>query len=129
MPTYLVLIEVHFMGIKIVNCLPPSVTILKNDQAKFRIALRKYLNRHSFYSVDDVSSQNCVRFKGFTFCSKLMGIDQSPFLLVLCRLATVLVAFLTKSRDSVATLTKFSHPEAGGSIFLQNGGTDLSLTI
>jgi len=124
MPAYLVLIEVHFIGIKIINCLPHSVTVLKNDKAKFRVALRKYLNRHFFYSVDDVSSQNCIRFKGFTFCAKVVGIDQPPLHLVLFRLATVTVAFLTKSRDflslvtSVATLTKFSHPEVGGSIFL-----------
>jgi hypothetical protein len=30
---------------------------------------------------------------------------------------------------SVATLTKFSHPEEGASIFLQNSVTDLSLTM
>jgi len=32
--------------------LPPSLTILKNDKAKFKTALRKYLNTHSFYPVD-----------------------------------------------------------------------------
>ena len=31
-------------GIKIFNSLPPSLTILKNDQVEFRAALRKYLN-------------------------------------------------------------------------------------
>jgi len=29
-------------------------TILKNDKVKFRAALRKYLNAHSFYSVDEI---------------------------------------------------------------------------
>jgi hypothetical protein len=29
------------------------VTILKNDKAKFKAALRKYLHAHCFYSVDD----------------------------------------------------------------------------
>jgi len=35
------------------NSLPPSVTILKNDKAKFRATLRKYLHMHPFYSVDE----------------------------------------------------------------------------
>jgi len=37
-----------YAGIKIVNSLPPSVTILKNDKAKFKVALRKYLHALSF---------------------------------------------------------------------------------
>jgi len=41
-----------YAGIKIVNSLPPSVTILNNDKAKFKVGLRKYLHTHSFYSVD-----------------------------------------------------------------------------
>jgi len=31
-----------YAGIKIFNSLPPSVTILKNDKAKFKAAFRKY---------------------------------------------------------------------------------------
>jgi len=27
--------------------------MLKNEKAQFKVALRKYLNTHSFYSVDD----------------------------------------------------------------------------
>jgi hypothetical protein len=42
-----------YAGIKIFNCLPPSVTILKNGKAKFKVALRRYLYTHSFYSVDE----------------------------------------------------------------------------
>ena len=34
------------------NSLPPSVTTLKNDEAKFTAVLKKYLCTHSFYSVD-----------------------------------------------------------------------------
>ena len=41
-----------YAGIKIFNSLPPSVTILNNDKAKFEAALRKYLHTCSFYSVD-----------------------------------------------------------------------------
>jgi len=40
--------------IKIFSSLPPDVTILKNDESKFKAAVRKYLNTHSFYFVDDL---------------------------------------------------------------------------
>ena len=40
-------------GIKIFNNLPCSLTILKNEKTKFIAVLRKYLNTHSFYSVDE----------------------------------------------------------------------------
>jgi len=40
-------------GIKIFNSLPPSVTILENEKAKFQAELRKYLLIHSFYPVDE----------------------------------------------------------------------------
>jgi len=36
---------------KFFNSLPSSVTILKNDKAKFKATLRKYPHTHSFYSV------------------------------------------------------------------------------
>jgi hypothetical protein len=44
--------NIFYAGIKIFNSLPSSVTILKNNKAKFKAALRKFLNTHSFYSVD-----------------------------------------------------------------------------
>jgi hypothetical protein len=34
------------------NSLPPRLTIFKNDKAKYKAALGKYLHTHSFYSVD-----------------------------------------------------------------------------
>jgi hypothetical protein len=40
-------------GIKIFNSLPCSLTILMNEKAKSQLALRKYLNTHSFYSVHE----------------------------------------------------------------------------
>jgi len=43
-----------YAGIKTFNSLPPSLKILKNDKTKFKTALRKYLNTHSFYSVDEL---------------------------------------------------------------------------
>ena len=54
-PTHLVFKKVHFCCIRIFNNLPPSVTILKNNKAKFKAALRRYLHTHSFYSVDAFS--------------------------------------------------------------------------
>jgi hypothetical protein len=42
-----------YAGIKIFNSLPPSVTILRNDKAKFKAGFRKYLHTHFFYSVDE----------------------------------------------------------------------------
>ena len=42
-----------YAGIKIFNNLPPSVTILKNDKAKFKTAIRRYLHTLFFYSVDE----------------------------------------------------------------------------
>jgi hypothetical protein len=40
-------------GVKIFSSLPRSVTILWDDKAKFKAALRKYVHTHSFYSVDE----------------------------------------------------------------------------
>jgi hypothetical protein len=37
----------------ILNSLPPSATILNNDKAKLKAALRKYLHTQSFYFVDE----------------------------------------------------------------------------
>ena len=42
-----------YAGIKIFNSLPSSLTILKNDKAKFKATLRKYLNTQFFSSVDE----------------------------------------------------------------------------
>ena len=42
-----------YAGIKIFNILPPIVIILKDDKAKFKAPLGKYLHTHSIYSVDE----------------------------------------------------------------------------
>jgi len=42
-----------YTGIKIFNSLPPNVTVLKNDNSKFKETLRKCIYTHSFYSVDE----------------------------------------------------------------------------
>jgi hypothetical protein len=48
MPTHLLFLKnTFYAAIKIFSRLPPSVTLLKNDTAKFKAALRKYLNTSS----------------------------------------------------------------------------------
>jgi hypothetical protein len=42
-----------YAGITIFNRLPLSLISLKNEKTKFKAALRKYLNTHSFYSVGE----------------------------------------------------------------------------
>ena len=45
--------SMFYAGIRIFNSLPHSLTILKNEKEKFKVALRRYLHTHSFYSVDE----------------------------------------------------------------------------
>jgi hypothetical protein len=42
-----------YPGIRILSSLQHSLTNLKNEKAQFKVALRRYLNAHSFYSVDE----------------------------------------------------------------------------
>jgi len=42
-----------YCGIRIFNSLPRSITILKNEKTLFKVALKKFLNAHSFYTVDE----------------------------------------------------------------------------
>jgi len=46
--------SIFYAGIKDFNSLPPSLTTFKNDKAKFKAALRKYLNTRFFYSVNEL---------------------------------------------------------------------------
>jgi hypothetical protein len=46
--------SMFFAGIKIFNSLPRSVTVLKNEKANFRLALRACLHAHSFYPLDEI---------------------------------------------------------------------------
>ena len=41
-----------YSGIRIFNSLPRELTNLKNEKAKFKVALKRYLNTYFFYSVD-----------------------------------------------------------------------------
>jgi hypothetical protein len=43
----------YYIGIKIFHSLPFSLKSLLNEEALFRVALKRYINTHSFYSVDE----------------------------------------------------------------------------
>jgi hypothetical protein len=43
----------YYAGINIFNSLPSSLTSLINEKAQFKVALKRYLITHSFYSVDE----------------------------------------------------------------------------
>jgi predicted peroxiredoxin len=42
-----------YAGIKIFSSVPSSLTKLMNKKSQFKVALRRYLNTHSFYSADE----------------------------------------------------------------------------
>ena len=45
--------EVHYMGIKIFNNLPPYIKNLSNNVRKFEIYLNRFLHTHPFYSIEE----------------------------------------------------------------------------
>jgi hypothetical protein len=49
---------VYYSGIKLFSSLPINIINLKNDKKQFRIALRSYLQTHSFYSVEELIVQS-----------------------------------------------------------------------
>jgi hypothetical protein len=48
----------YYAGIKIFNSLPSNLSTLIDKQAQFKVALKKYLITHSFYSVDEFILSN-----------------------------------------------------------------------
>jgi hypothetical protein len=44
---------VYYAGIRIFNALPSDLNGLMNEKTQFKIALKRYLNTHSFYFVDE----------------------------------------------------------------------------
>jgi len=70
-----------YAGIKMVNSLPPSLTILKNDKAKFKAALRQYLNAQSAYSADEFL---CAQWHIIQFCKNVLSILQCTNCVYLC---------------------------------------------
>jgi hypothetical protein len=45
--------KVHYAGIKIFNNLPIELKNISNNLRTFKVALRHFLNTHSFYTVDE----------------------------------------------------------------------------
>jgi hypothetical protein len=43
----------YYAGIKIYNSLPSNITTLIDKQIQFKVALKRYLIIHSFYSVEE----------------------------------------------------------------------------
>jgi hypothetical protein len=43
----------YHAGIKTFNSLPSNLKSLKNKKAQFKLALKRYLNTHSFYFVEE----------------------------------------------------------------------------
>jgi hypothetical protein len=48
---------VYYSGVTLFNSLPINITTVKNDKNQFRVALRSYLQNHSFYSIDEFIEQ------------------------------------------------------------------------
>ena len=44
---------VYYSGIKVFNSLPRALKDISSKPGKFKIALRKFLQKHSFYSLDE----------------------------------------------------------------------------
>ena len=42
-----------YSGIRIFNSLPQGIINLKNEKTQFKVALKEFLNAHSFYSMDE----------------------------------------------------------------------------
>jgi hypothetical protein len=43
----------YITGIKVFNCLPQSIKLLVNEEKSFKLALKKFLYHHSFYSMNE----------------------------------------------------------------------------
>jgi hypothetical protein len=56
---------VYFSGVKLFNMLPRSILILRTDKNQFNIALRRYLQRNSFYTIDEfIEHARSINSKG-----------------------------------------------------------------
>jgi hypothetical protein len=43
----------YYSGVKVFNSLPAALKDISNEPSKFKIALRNFLEIHSFYSLDE----------------------------------------------------------------------------
>ena len=44
---------VHYMGIKVLNSLPPYIKDISNNVRKIEICLKRFLHMHTFYSIEE----------------------------------------------------------------------------
>ena len=70
-------------GIRIFNSWPCNLTFLKNEKTKFKVALKKYLNTHCLYSVDEF----CM-CKGDPVFFKMFIVFYIVNILIICILMT-----------------------------------------
>jgi hypothetical protein len=45
--------SIYYAGITIFNNIPSDLKCLLNEEVRFKVALKQYLNTHSFYSFDE----------------------------------------------------------------------------
>jgi hypothetical protein len=56
---------VYYSGRKLFNVLPNSFSMLRTDQNRFKIALKRHLPRNTFYSIDEfVEHARSTKIKG-----------------------------------------------------------------
>jgi hypothetical protein len=48
---------IHYMGIKMFNNLPQSIKDVSNNARNFEICLKRFLHKHSFYSIEEYLQQ------------------------------------------------------------------------
>jgi len=49
---------VHYMGIKVLSTLPHYIKEMSNNSREFETNLKRFLNAHSFYSIDEYIQYN-----------------------------------------------------------------------
>ena len=81
--TYLLFKSTFCAGIRIFNSWPCNLTFLKNEKTKFKVALKKYLNTHCLYSVDEF----CM-CKGDPVFFKMFIVFYIVNILIICILMT-----------------------------------------
>jgi hypothetical protein len=77
-----------FSSIRILNILPYGVTNIQNEKARFKAALRMYLNAHCFYSVDE-----------FLMCTDTLTKSPAAERSGSCRDVSKILAKLTEATD------------------------------
>jgi SNF2 family DNA or RNA helicase len=56
---------VYYSGIKLFNVLPNSISMLRTDKNQFKIALKRYLQRSTFYCIDEfIEHARCTKIEG-----------------------------------------------------------------